>query len=77
MTNVSFLQYCYIVVNFSIQSIEVTNRDVVEDCFTETLSHWLKHSSPEYTKLVEALTSPSIGRVDIAEKVEAKWGKQN
>ena len=43
---------------------------MVDDCFTEMLSHWLEHSTPEYTKLVEALTSPAIDRVDIAEKVE-------
>ena len=73
----TFLQYCYIIVNFSKQAFEVTNRYVVEDCFTETLSQWLEHSSPEYTELVEALKSQVIGRVDIAEKVEAELGNQN
>ena len=53
------------------------NYHVVDDCFTEMLSHWLEHSTPKYTKLVEALTSPAIDRMDIAEKVKAKWGKQN
>ena len=42
---------------------------MVDDCFTEMLSHWLEHSTPEYTKLVEALTSPAIARMDIAERV--------
>ena len=36
------------------------------------LSHWLEHSSsPTEAKLTEALSSPTIGREDLAPKVES------
>ena len=48
---------------------------MVDDCFTEMISHWLKHSTSDHkslkSKLVEALKSPVIGRWDILEKIEA------
>ena len=57
-----------------LQAIESTNRLVVDDCFTEMLSHWLKRSTPPSTRaeLMDALKSPVIGRHDIAEKITKK-----
>ena len=41
---------------------------MVDDCFTEMLSHWLSRPSPPptWSALAKALTSPVIGRQDIA-----------
>ena len=57
-----------------LQAIESTNRLVVDDCFTEMLSHWLKRSTPPstWTELMDALKSPVINRHDIAEKITKK-----
>ena len=57
---------------YVIQAIESTNRLVVDDCFTEMLSHWIKRSTPPstWTELRDALKSPAIGREDIAGKIK-------
>ena len=57
-----------------LQAIESTNRLVVDDCFTEMLSHWLKRFTPPptWTELMDALKSPVIGHHDIAEKITKK-----
>ena len=57
---------------------------MVDDCFTEMISHWLKHSTSDHkslkSKLVEALKSPVIDRLDIVKEIEAmqqtklRWG---
>ena len=41
---------------------------MVDDCFTEMLSHWLSQPSPPptWSALAKALTSPVIRRSDIA-----------
>ena len=51
-----------------LQDIRTRNRYVVDDCFTEMLSHWLSRPSPPptWSALVKALASPVIGRQDIA-----------
>ena len=45
---------------------------MVCNCFTEMLSHWLKHSTspPMGSMLKEALKSPAIDRLDIAKKIK-------
>ena len=53
-------------------------------CFTEMISHWLKHSTSDHkslkSKLVDALKSPVIDRLDIVKEIEAmqqtklRWG---
>ena len=50
------------------QDIRTRNHYVVDDCFTEMLSHWLSRPSPPptWSTLAKALTSPVIGRQDIA-----------
>ena len=44
---------------------------MVDDCFTEMLSCWLKRSTPppSWSELKEALNSPVIGRGDIAKEI--------
>ena len=45
---------------------------MVDDCFTEMLSHWLKRCAPppSWSELKEALKSPVIGRGDTAGCIE-------
>ena len=50
---------------YGLQAIESTNRYVVDDCFTDMLSHWLSRT-PSWSKLVEALQSPVIDCKGIA-----------
>ena len=44
---------------------------MVDDCFTEMFSQWLERStpSPSWSELKEALSSPVIGRGDIAKEI--------
>ena len=42
----------------------------VDDCFTRLLEKWLI-TKPEWTALIEALKSPTVGHQDIARNVEA------
>ena len=44
---------------------------MVDDCFTEMLSCWLKRSTPppSWSALKEALNSPVVGRWDIAKEI--------
>ena len=53
---------------FIVQDIRSRNHYVVDDCFTEMLSHWLSRPSPppSWSALAKALTSHVIGHLDIA-----------
>ena len=46
---------------------------MVDDCFTEMFSRWLKRSTPppSWSELKDALNSPVIGRGDIAKEITA------
>ena len=57
---------------YVIQAIRSKNHYVVDDCFTDMLSHWLNRASPPPTKdaLVAALKSPAVGREDLAKAME-------
>ena len=54
-----------------IQGIRRWKNFVVDDCFTEMLSCWLKRPTPppSWSELKEALNSPVIGRGDIANEI--------
>ena len=58
-----------IVIIYSLQAIEKTNRGVCEDCFTAVLTEWLKND-PKMSTLLEALKSPSINRTDVVKDLE-------
>ena len=60
------------IVNNVMQDIRTRNHYVVDDCFTEMLSHWLSRPSPPptWSALAKALTSPVIGRQDIARTIK-------
>ena len=64
---------------FPLQAIEKTHHHVVDDCFTALLEHWLKRTSPPptWSALINALKSPSIGYVDLANEVEAMYVEMN
>ena len=49
---------------------------MVDDCFTEMLSQWLKRSapSPSWAALHEALKSPIIARHDLAQQIKLENG---
>ena len=48
------------------------NHFVVDDCFNEMLIHWISRPSPPptWSALAKALTSPVIGRQDIARTIK-------
>ena len=47
-------------------------------CLTETVNAWLQNSSnPSWKKLVAALRSPSLGRVDIATMIATAHPSHN
>ena len=55
------------------KGIRKRNNFVVDDCFHEMFSHWLKRSAPppSWSELKKALDSPVIGRGDIAKEITA------
>ena len=44
-----------------------------DECFRETLKDYLKTTTPSWRALVEALRSPTVGQLQLAEEVEQKY----
>ena len=63
--------------HYIFQALQSTKHHVVDDCFTEMLSHWIKRSTPPptWTALRDALNSPVIDRGDVAGKVQDIIGR--
>ena len=53
------------------KDIRKMNHFVVDDCFHEMFYRWVNRSTPppSWSELKDALTSPAIGRGDIAEEI--------
>ena len=59
----------------TLDAIKETNRGVCDICYTETLKEWLKsaHPPPTWCALCSALKSPSVGYVELAEKLSKQY----
>ena len=57
----------------TIERIRDKCRDHPDHCFREGLSEWLKDEERNWGDLVKALSSPSVGRSDIAMVIEKSF----
>ena len=59
-----------------IQVIEVRNHDHHEDCYREGLSTWLNDGTERtWRDLVKALSSPTVGYMEIAKRIEQTYNQ--
>ena len=56
-----------------LQVIKQDNRDVTDSGLITFLTHWLSRPSPlpTWSALIDAIKSPPIGYVDVADQIEA------
>ena len=58
-----------------LEPIEMTKKGVVDDCFIEMLTLWLRRADPPptWSALVAALKRRMVGFQDLAKQVESKF----
>ena len=56
----------------TLEAIQKTHRDNVDDCFNALIIEWLKNSKPQasWSALVAALRLPTVGEAHLAEEIE-------
>ena len=57
----------------TIKSIGTRCQDDPKECYREGLSEWLEGGERSWGDLVEALSSPTVGRSDIAMVIEREY----
>ena len=63
-----------------LRSIRADFRDKSSDCLLEMLSAWLSRtepSPPSWQRVVDALSSPAVDRLDVAERIRKSYCKGN
>ena len=62
---------------YTLDAISTDCQRKVEDCFTKLLIKWLDRVKPQpsWSALVEALESPTVDHLSLADKIRSKYMK--